>query len=239
MNTANILNPQTQTAQALTTCAAELYPLVLTTRILNSRGIGTRHIRAMVAAGTLQRIQRGAYIYSRDAQSLTPDERLAVRCIAAHLMGLQGVFSHSSAAALWGLDVLNAPSIVHVYSTATSPSDRGRICRHRRGFDPNAVTAIPGTPIMTTTVARTLQDCARSMPFREAVVLADSIMRRGLMELHEVTEILLNLTGYGGSSGRALAQAVDASSESAGESLTRCLLMEHRLPLPLSLIHIW
>lgn len=64
MNTANILNPQTQAAQPQTTRAAELYPLVLTPRILNSRGIGTRHIRAMVAEGTLQRIQRGAYIYS-------------------------------------------------------------------------------------------------------------------------------------------------------------------------------
>ena len=52
------------------------------------------------------------------------------------------------------------------------------------------------------------------MTFREAVVLADSIMRRGLMEPHEVIEALLNLTGYGGSSGRTLAQAVDASSES-------------------------
>lgn len=94
--------------------------------------------------------------------------------------------------------------------------------------------AIPGTPVMATTVARTLQDCARTMPFREAVVLADSIMRRGLMEPHEVIEALLNLTGYGGSSGRALAQAVDASSESAGESLTRCLLMEHELPTPMT-----
>ncbi|MFW7408217.1 MAG: endonuclease domain-containing protein [Rothia mucilaginosa] len=72
------------------------------------------------------------------------------------------------------------------------------------------------------------------MPFREAVVLADSIMRRGLMEPREVTEILLSLTGYGGSAGPLLAQAVDASSESAGESLTRCLLMEHRLPLPVT-----
>lgn len=234
MNTVNILNPQTPAVQGPITRAAELYPLVLTPRILNSRGIGARHIRAMIAAGTLQRIQRGAYIYTRDAQVLTPDERLAVRCIAAYLMGLQGVFSHTSAAALWGLDVLNVPSIVHVYSTATSPSDRGRICRHRRGFDPNAVTAIPGTHVMATTVARTLQDCARTMPFREAVVLADSIMRRGLMEPHEVIETLLNLTGYGGSAGPLLAQAVDASSESAGESLTRCLLMEHELPTPMT-----
>ena len=125
MNTENILNPRIPAVQPPITRAAELYPLVLTPRILNLRGIGARHIRAMVAAGTLQRIQRGAYIYTRDAQALTPDERLAVRCIAAHLMGLQGVFSHTSAAALWGLDVLNTPSIVHVYSTATSPSDRG------------------------------------------------------------------------------------------------------------------
>ena len=87
---------------------------------------------------------------------------------------------------------------------------------------------------MATTVARTLQDCARSTPFREAVVLADSIMRRGLMEHHEVIETLLNLTGYGSSAGPLLAQAVDASSESAGESLTRCLLMEHMLPLPVT-----
>ena len=64
MNTANILEPHTIAAQAPTTRAAELYPLVLTPRILNSRGIGARHIRAMVAAGTLQRIQRGAYIYT-------------------------------------------------------------------------------------------------------------------------------------------------------------------------------
>lgn len=87
---------------------------------------------------------------------------------------------------------------------------------------------------MVTTVARTLQDCARTRPFREAVVLADSIMRRGLLEPREVTEILLNLTGYGSSAGPLLAQAVDASSESAGESLTRCLLMEHMLPLPVT-----
>ncbi|WP_455114570.1 DUF559 domain-containing protein [Rothia mucilaginosa] len=72
------------------------------------------------------------------------------------------------------------------------------------------------------------------MPFREAVVLADSIMRRGLLEPREVTETLLNLTGYGSSAGPLLAQAVDASSESAGESLTRCLLMEHRLPRPVT-----
>ena len=92
MNTENILNPRIPAVQPPITRAAELYPLVLTPRILNSRGIGARHIRAMVAAGTLQRIQRGAYIYTRDAQVLTPDERLAVRCIAAHLMGLQGGF---------------------------------------------------------------------------------------------------------------------------------------------------
>ncbi|WP_314659013.1 DUF559 domain-containing protein [uncultured Rothia sp.] len=54
------------------------------------------------------------------------------------------------------------------------------------------------------------------------------------MEPREVTEILLNLTGYGSSAGPLLAQAVDASSESAGESLTRCLLTEHRLPLPVT-----
>ncbi len=234
MNTENILNPRIPAVQPPITRAAELYPLVLTPRILNSRGIGARHIRAMVAAGTLQRIQRGAYIYTRDAQALTPEERLTVRCIAAQMMGLQGIFSHTSAAALWGLDVLSVPQMISVYSCSHSTSDKGRITRHYSATGPEEVTRLPGTSIMVTTVARTLQDCARTRPFREAVVLADSIMRRGLLEPREVTEILLNLTGYGSSAGPLLAQAVDASSESAGESLTRCLLMEHMLPLPVT-----
>ena len=193
-----------------------------------------RRLRNLIAGGTLQRIRRGAYIYNHNADQLNPDDRLRVRCIAAHTVGFQGVFSHESAAVLWGLDLLTVPQMLDAYSRSHCATDRERIHRHKTAISPDEVTRLPGTSIMVTTVARALQDCARSMPFREAVVLADSIMRRGLMDPREVTEILLKLTGYGGSVGPLLAQAVDASSESAGESLTRCLLMEHRLPLPVT-----
>ena len=213
---------------------AELYPLVHTPATLRMQGIGPRRLRNLIAGKTLQRIRRGAYIYNHNANQLNPDDRLRVRCIAAHTVGFQGVFSHESAAVLWGLDLLTVPQMLDAYSRSHCATDRERIHRHKTAISPDEVTRLPGTSIMVTTVARTLQDCARSMPFREAVVLADSIMRRGLMEPHEVIETLLNLTGYGGSAGPFLAQAVDASSESAGESLTRCLLMEHRLPSPVS-----
>ena len=213
---------------------AELYHLVHTPATLRMKGIGPRRLRNLIAGGTLQRIRRGAYIYNHNADQLNPDDRLRVRCIAAHTVGFQGVFSHESAAVLWGLDLLTVPQMLDAYSRSHCATDRERIHRHKTAISPDEVTRLPGTSIMVTTVARTLQDCARSMPFREAVVLADSIMRRGLMEPHEVIETLLNLTGYGGSAGPFLAQAVDASSESAGESLTRCLLMEHRLPSPVS-----
>ena len=62
------------------TRAAELHPFVLNSQMLNLRGIGPKRIRKLVAEGSLQRIQRGAYIYTRDAQALTPEERLTVRC---------------------------------------------------------------------------------------------------------------------------------------------------------------
>ena len=213
---------------------AELYPLVHTPATLRMQGIGPRRLRNLIAGGTLQRIRRGAYIYNHNADQLNPDDRLRVRCIAAHTVGFQGVFSHESAAVLWGLDLLTVPQMLDAYSRSHCATDRERIHRHKTAISPDEVTRLPGTSIMVTTVARTLQDCARSMPFREAVVLADSIMRRGLMDPREVTEILLNLTGCGGSVGPLLAQAVDASSESAGESLTRCLLMEHRILLPVT-----
>ena len=212
----------------------ELYSLVLTTRILKLRGIGAREVNRLIASGTLQRIQRGAYIYASDATGLRDDDRLRVRCIAAHKAGLQGVFSHESAAVLWGLDLMGVPARLNVCSNAKSPSDRGRIRRYRFTLDPSEVTVIPGTSIPVTTVTRTLQDCVRTMPFRNAVVLTDSVMRRGLLTPEAVTDALTHLTGRGRSNGSLVVRAMDASSESAGESLTRCLLMEHELPSPVT-----
>lgn len=224
MNTSTTRTPRT----------AELYSLVLTTRILKLRGIGAREVNRLIASGALQRIQRGAYIYASDATGLRDDDRLRVRCIAAHKAGLQGVFSHESAAVLWGLDLMAVPTMLNVYSNAKSSSDRGRIRRHRSALDSSEVTTIPGTPIPVTTVTRTLQDCARTMPFRNAVVLADSVMRQGLLTPEAVTDTLTHLTGCGSSNGSLVVRAMDASSESAGESLTRCLLMEHELPSPVT-----
>ncbi|WP_314415826.1 DUF559 domain-containing protein [Rothia mucilaginosa] len=126
------------------------------------------------------------------------------------------------------------PIMLNVYSNAKSSSDRGRIRRHRSALDSGEVTTIPGTPIPVTTVTRTLQDCARTMPFRNAVVLADSVMRQGLLTPDAVTDTLTHLTGCGRSNGSLVVRAMDASSESAGESLTRCLLMEHELPSPVT-----
>ena len=224
MNTSTIRTPRT----------AELYSLVLTTRILKLRGIGAREVNRLIASGALQRIQRGAYIYASDATGLRDNDRLRVRCIAAHKAGLRGVFSYESAAVLWGLDLMAVPARLNVYSNAKSSSDRGRIHRHRSALDSGEVTTIPGTPIPVTTVTRTLQDCVRTMPFRNAVVLADSVMRQELLTPEAVTDTLTHLTGRGSSNGPLVVRAMDASSESAGESLTRCLLMEHELPSPVT-----
>ena len=50
----------------------ELYSLVLTTRILKLRGIGAREVNRLIASGTLQRIQRGAYIYGFEYDASPP-----------------------------------------------------------------------------------------------------------------------------------------------------------------------
>ena len=54
------------------TRAVEMRPFVLNSQMLNLRGVGPKRIRKLVEEGSLQRIQRGAYIYTRDAQALTP-----------------------------------------------------------------------------------------------------------------------------------------------------------------------
>ena len=83
------------------TRAAELHPFVLNSQMLNLRGIGPKRIRKLVAEGSLQRIQRGAYIYTREPKR-SPRRAAHGTVHRCSDDGSQGIFSHTSAAALWG-----------------------------------------------------------------------------------------------------------------------------------------
>jgi very-short-patch-repair endonuclease len=143
-----------------------------------------------------------------------------VRAAAA----LNGVVSHASAAACHGWEMKRAAA----RPTVTVPRNRKVAAVRRAGVDvkwrdlPPEQVVPPGL----TSPARTVVDCARCLPFDEALAIADSALRHG-----DVTrEELLALAGTVPSTGRrqALRVARDADGRAANpfESVLRAIALD-------------
>lgn len=171
---------------------------------------------------TLVRARRGVYVPAAEAI----DDRLAKylrRVRAAHLT-LSGshVFSHQSAAALLGVPLLTAwPDRVHLICERRSGGrSQLDIVRHCLGLDQVRSVLIEGMAV--TDPARTAFDLAMTLPFEEAVVVVDAVLRlhptagaalAGLQEAHGA-----------GQRHRRLASVLDfadSRSGSPGESVSR------------------
>lgn len=133
--------------------------------------------RARIADGSLTRVRRGAFMRSDDWRGLDADAqyRALIHAAATAQRG-ERVFSHQSAAALWGL-----PSIgpwgaeVHLLvPRATGGRSDPGVRRHALGVPPGDVTVVEGLP--TTTLARTLVDIAATMPVMWAVAAIDAAL---------------------------------------------------------------
>jgi hypothetical protein len=81
-----------------------------------------------------------------------------------------------------------------------------------------------GLPV--TTPARTFADAARRLPIGWAVALGDQALRHGT-PVDEIEQVLGSMLGWPGIGGaRRAAALLDPRSESAGESLSRVLLVQ-------------
>jgi hypothetical protein len=98
-------------------------------------------------------------------------------------------------------------------------------------LDPDEITSVGG--IAVTTPARTVADVARSVPFEQAVVVADSALHRQLVTPAELDQALARCVRRPGSPAarRAIAFA-DGRSESVGESRSRVAMTPAGLPAP-------
>lgn len=149
------------------------------------------------------------------------------------------VFCAQSAALLLGLAVSYADmGIVHIaVSPGHGTSSIGQIRRHTiKGLE-DEIATVDG--IRITSLERTLFDCMRSVPFPQALAIADSGLRRYRIGRQRILGYILarpaNCHGR-----RAALDAVlhaDASSESGGESIARAVMIEEGFLLPS--LQIW
>jgi predicted transcriptional regulator of viral defense system len=126
------------------------------------------------------RLFHGVAVERRDWAALGPLERrrLVVRARAARLQA-DGVVSHWSAAALWGLPELDRTDWrLHVVDPRATKTHAGRgVVRHVGSVGEDDVVLLDG--LRTTSLLRTVIDVARTSTFDHAVVVLDHVLHIG------------------------------------------------------------
>jgi very-short-patch-repair endonuclease len=167
-----------------------------------------RALARAVKSGDVVRLTRGVYGHPQ----LSADRSTAL----AH----GGVLSHTSAALAWRLPLLGPPPKPHV----TLPTHR----KARPG--PAAVLHWADLPAIDlrrglTSLERTVIDCARILPFGEALAVGDAALATGRLSAEELQTAAVRARGRGRANALAVALNADARSASFLESIVRSLLL--------------
>jgi hypothetical protein len=212
---------------------------VATTAELLAAGLTEVRIRWLVRRRVLVQVCRGVYAAASKARLARGDprqERVLLAAAAVALAGPRAVVSHHDAAVIHRLALLEAPS-AGVCSISRPPAaTRGRRLRssvnvHTAALPSRHVTVAAGLPV--TTVARTVMDLARTMPFRSGVVVADSALHEQKTSAAEFQEVIDDCTRWPGiGKARQVAAFSHPSAESPFESIGRVAFRDGGLPPP-------
>lgn len=164
-------------------------------------------VERAIAAGDLSRLARGRWALPQ------VDEARA----AAHRV--TGVVSHTSAALLHGWSVATRPDRPHVIvprGRRPGPDSvhlhRVDLARHERDG-------------LVTSEARTLLDCARSLPFADALAVADSALRNGF-GTQALQSLADSACGAGAARVRRVAEHASPLAANPFESVLRAVALE-------------
>jgi len=209
---------------------------VFTAGRLRAQGKSSGQIATMVRNGVLVPIGRGIYVSAAVAREFATvphyDHVLRAAAAVAHNEPACAV-SHQSAALLHNIDMIAGP-VTEVTITTWDGGRRGHrhgVHTYSNGLPGSHITRKFGLPV--TTAARTVVDLARTLPYAQGVVAADSALHQRLttaVELwHLAAEIRLR---RGGDRANRVASFADALAESPLESLARVIFDEAGLPPP-------
>ncbi len=170
----------------------------------------TRHsVRQALALGTLERIGRGMY----SLPGISPARQSAA--------SLRGLVSHRSAADHWLIERLSSEPVTEIVvpRRARPLVSKGLILHYA---DVPARDDHGGV----TSPLRTVLDCAAILSFAEGLAIADSALRRRLIEPPELMAAALNRRGPGRRAVLRVAEAADGRAANPFESGLRAVLVE-------------
>jgi very-short-patch-repair endonuclease/predicted transcriptional regulator of viral defense system len=204
-----------------------------------ARGISPPLLRSLVRSGDLIRMRQGVYATKRavDWAGADPVRAHALKVLAATATaGGNAVASYHSAAQLHRLSLLTSPPAGTVALTLpparkwnrAKPAD---VVFHASELQKNHVTRLYNLPL--TTAARTVADLARTLPFMDGVVVADSALNQEKATKPELLQALDQCKGWPGvRQARRALEFADERAESPLESAARVVFAEAGLDPP-------
>jgi hypothetical protein len=212
---------------------------VATRSELAAVGISEAELRRQLRRGAVVPVRRGAYALPELVAAVAGDparQHALAAAAAARRAGGGAAASHHSAAIIHGLELLAAPDSAVVALTRSprgsrSRSDRAGAVVHIADLPPAHVTSRHG--VLVTTVARTVTDLARALPFADGVVVADAALHAKKTARPELGSVLAACARWPGVRRAERVTAFsDHRAESVLESVARVAFYEHGLPAP-------
>ncbi len=184
-------------------------------------GVATR--RTLIAAASRkafdEAVRRGAIVRDAHGRYALPSAKAATR--AAH--ALNGVLSHRTAALHWGWEVKTVPDLPDVVvrrNRTIAPERRVGVELHRANLTPAEVDG------PATSRERTLSDCMRTLPFDEALAIADSALRHRSISKTRLIEIADAIQGPGAPQARRVAREATHLAANPFESVLRAIALD-------------
>ena len=172
----------------------------------------TKHaLRTARRRGEVRRAARGRYVLAS-----VGDQRQVAHARSA-------VLSHLSAAQHHGWKVKTPPkrAWVTVRRNRKVDKDMRAVAEvHWADLRPEEVEDGVTTPL------RTVVDCARALPFDEALAVADSALRAGAVDSLQLRTAAAALKGHGSRQARRVAAQADARSANPLESVLRAIVLD-------------
>jgi very-short-patch-repair endonuclease len=169
-----------------------------------------KELAANVRAGTLLRARRGVYVLP----ALLDPLQVAAR--------VGGVASHQSAAQILGFSLVEPPTEVHVTLPRHGRHPRLPGVRVHWARSLNDADVVDGY----TQPLRTVLDCSTTLPFAQALAIADSALSLSEIGAYELRSAAARSPARGRGRRQRVADASDDRPENAFESALRALALE-------------
>jgi predicted transcriptional regulator of viral defense system len=207
-----------------------------TSERLRAGAKSSAQIATMIRNGALVPIGRGVYVspaVAREFAAVLHGDHILRAAAALVRNGPACAVSHQSAALLHRIDLIGE-DVSEVTITTRNGGRRGHrhsVHTYSNGLSDAHITHKFGLPV--TTAARTVADLARTLPYAEGVVAADSVLHHGLATAAELWQLAAEMRlRRGGYRVNRVVHFADARAESPLESLARVIFDEAGLPPP-------